>query len=73
MFLGNCFSSLSFDITGELISCKKRGCSGNQLAELLQHGQRDLLELELGAAADLSICEAHCGRRWRQSGGGKEG
>ena len=58
---------------GELICCEERGCGGDQLIELLQHGQRDLLELKLRAATDLSICQAHSGRRWWEGGGGEEG
>ena len=58
---------------GELICCEERGRGGDQLVELLQHGQRDLLELKLGAAADLSLCQAHCGRGGWEGGGGEEG
>ena len=58
---------------GELICCEERGCGGDQFVELLQHWQRDLLELKLGAAADLSVCQAHCGRRGWEGGGGEEG
>ena len=72
MFLGWFSSQLIQLPVGELISCEERGRGGDQLLELLKHWERDLLELQLGATADLSIRQAHRGSWWWEGGGGEE-
>ena len=72
MFLGWFSPQLIQLPVGELISCEERGCGWDQLLELLKHWERDLLELQLRATADLSIRQAHRSSWWREGGGGEE-